>query len=421
VRAIVAAGWAVNDGAAERFAQELYRAMLREADALPFGDAVRRARQRIFDDPRFRHNNTWGAYQCYGDPGFGFYQNREIPAENVPQFVAPQELLRELKTLQARAAHIEDQGWITRLTNRTKRLEEALRDELMRGWLNGELHTAFGDTYAELLDYPAAITHYEAALEASGAKELVPLRAVEQLANLQSRFGVALRKDPELAKTVAKEAGARTWQPEELWSAAEERLKLLIQLSPSSERNALLGGHYKRVARCRTGAERKKLLEAATDYYEKAFQTASVRDNPYVLVNWIFCRLADAETKLTDKEEQTMKVAITRNLAALAAQPHVELTFWKRISAADTTLALTLIDAIAVLNGDGTREVDLVAETKKVRDLYADALKVGGTRREHASVLDTLDFLVEIFEEDNRTALANALRSAVDGLRVIVI
>ncbi|MCB0189181.1 MAG: hypothetical protein KDE31_33155 [Caldilineaceae bacterium] len=56
-----------------------------------------------------------------------------------------------------------------------------------------------------------------------------------------------------------------------------------------------------------------------------------------------------------------------------------------------------------------------------MHDLYAAALKVGGTRREHASVLDTLDFLVEIFEEDNRTALATALRSAVDGLRVIVI
>ncbi|MCB0189182.1 MAG: hypothetical protein KDE31_33160, partial [Caldilineaceae bacterium] len=198
---------------------------------------------------------------------------------------------------------------------------------LMRGWLNGELHTAFGDTYAELLDYPAAITHYEAALEASGARELVPLRAVEQLANLQSRFGVALRKDAELAKTVAKEAGARTWQPEELWSAAEERLKLLIQLSPSSERNALLGGHYKRVARCRTGAERKKLLEAATAYYEKAFQTASVRDNPYVLVNWIFCRLADAETAISETDEQTMKGAISRNLAKLAAQPRVEMDF----------------------------------------------------------------------------------------------
>ena len=67
VRAVVAAGWAVNDRAAARFAETLYRRML-SGDAAQFGDAVRTARKAVYDSDR--STNTWGAYQCYGDPGF---------------------------------------------------------------------------------------------------------------------------------------------------------------------------------------------------------------------------------------------------------------------------------------------------------------------------------------------------------------
>jgi CHAT domain-containing protein len=64
VRAVVAAGWAVDDKAARAFAESFYKAML---EGTPFGEAVLRAREDLRAEVR---RNTWGAYQCYGGPVF---------------------------------------------------------------------------------------------------------------------------------------------------------------------------------------------------------------------------------------------------------------------------------------------------------------------------------------------------------------
>jgi hypothetical protein len=62
VRAVVAAGWAVDDGDAEAFATTFYSRLL--DDGVTFGEAVTSARRAA------TRTNTWAAYQCYGDPGF---------------------------------------------------------------------------------------------------------------------------------------------------------------------------------------------------------------------------------------------------------------------------------------------------------------------------------------------------------------
>ena len=60
------AGWAVDDNAGRVFAKVFYQGML---DGMPFGDAVRTARMSVYRSSETA-NNTWAAYQCYGDPGF---------------------------------------------------------------------------------------------------------------------------------------------------------------------------------------------------------------------------------------------------------------------------------------------------------------------------------------------------------------
>jgi hypothetical protein len=67
VQAVVIAGWTVDDAASAAFVGELYRQM---TAGECFGDAVRSARRHVFSNSEFAHVNTWGAYQCYGDPGF---------------------------------------------------------------------------------------------------------------------------------------------------------------------------------------------------------------------------------------------------------------------------------------------------------------------------------------------------------------
>jgi pimeloyl-ACP methyl ester carboxylesterase len=62
-RAVVAAGWAVDDAAALTFADTFYRALIDGRNE--YIDAVREARKATYE--RHKPDITWGAYQCYGD------------------------------------------------------------------------------------------------------------------------------------------------------------------------------------------------------------------------------------------------------------------------------------------------------------------------------------------------------------------
>ena len=65
VRAVIAAGWSIDDTAAVAFATSFYEQMLAGSG---LGDAVRIARRDAYNERRT--SMTWAAYQCYGDPEF---------------------------------------------------------------------------------------------------------------------------------------------------------------------------------------------------------------------------------------------------------------------------------------------------------------------------------------------------------------
>ena len=74
-------------------------------DGGDFGSAVRAARRTTY-----RHeSNTWGAYQCYGDPGFRLLMDvgvrRRVTGAAYPagSFLDSTELVIELGNLQSRA------------------------------------------------------------------------------------------------------------------------------------------------------------------------------------------------------------------------------------------------------------------------------------------------------------------------------
>lgn len=94
VRAVIVAGWAVDDAAGQRFAEVFYRQFIVEGRA--FGQAVHQARRETYQD--WPATNTWGAFQAYGDPGFLIEPMRAHggggAASGEPEpFVAHQELV----------------------------------------------------------------------------------------------------------------------------------------------------------------------------------------------------------------------------------------------------------------------------------------------------------------------------------------
>jgi len=72
VRCVVAAGWAVSDAGAELFATRFYDELLR---GQRFIDAIATARRAVFENAGVG-DNTWAAYQCYGDPDWVLLQQQ---------------------------------------------------------------------------------------------------------------------------------------------------------------------------------------------------------------------------------------------------------------------------------------------------------------------------------------------------------
>lgn len=72
VRCVVAAGWAVNDEAAETFATAFYVALLNGSRFIEAVGIARTAAWNAYPD-----SNTWAAYQCYGDPDWRWRSMRQ--------------------------------------------------------------------------------------------------------------------------------------------------------------------------------------------------------------------------------------------------------------------------------------------------------------------------------------------------------
>jgi pimeloyl-ACP methyl ester carboxylesterase len=180
VRAVIAAGWAVDDAAALTFCETFYHQM---DLGQPFGESVRLAREATWKGhPAV---NTWGAYQCYGDPDFKI-RNRGAQSVNLPVlrgYMAPSEAITELRNLvaDAQVAARED---ISKLRERLhvidQRLEQTQRDCGEAWCRRGDILAERGLACHEIGLFDAAVRDLDAALrsEDSGiARGLIEHRA----------------------------------------------------------------------------------------------------------------------------------------------------------------------------------------------------------------------------------------------------
>lgn len=85
VKAIIITGWAVDDAAAQTFAETFYTHMMEGYD---FGNSVQRA--RLATHQNHRKTNTWGAYQCYGNPFYKFNSRKRSKEDNYDYVIASQ-------------------------------------------------------------------------------------------------------------------------------------------------------------------------------------------------------------------------------------------------------------------------------------------------------------------------------------------
>lgn len=210
VRAVVAAGWAVDDQAAKAFANCFYENMLAGRE---FGDAVRSARQEIFAG--FSSANTWGAYQCYGDPGFSLRQAGS--GGNRGSLVAE----RELEYLVMQLAN-GVRGGRDRKEDLLNRLQRLLNDAQPSWLASGSTCAEIARAFAELGRLDEAAKYYDRVLVADPAS--ATMASVEQLATCSRALPtrrIPLRSTSWSGRLNCSRTSARSARPWSAWRSSD--------------------------------------------------------------------------------------------------------------------------------------------------------------------------------------------------------
>lgn len=288
VRCVVAAGWAVEDEPARRFAEQLYATLL---EGGTFAEAVTRAREAArLSSPM---GSTWAAYQCYGDPQ---WRLREQTGDNTVPFVdttkfeisSQDQLLVRLRDLAVRLQFDDDDSSsISELTSL-----ESLFGSVYGS--SGDIAEAFGLAYERAGDMARAIDWLERALRAENG--LARAITIEQLAHLRVRNAWdVFRLDHDEPVVVHARETILSVIPE---------LERLREFASTARRESLLGAAYKRLARLErqlgADAAARSTLSRAAHHYAEAMRLADLADSAdsfHPALNLLALQVADGATE----------------------------------------------------------------------------------------------------------------------------
>jgi hypothetical protein len=410
VQVVVAAGWAVDDRAAEAFAAAFYESLLAGRD---FGDAVGEARTAAHDKPSL----TWGAYQCYGDPGYRLTLRGGSTAGSSLAPVSRDGLIREVRSVAVRAADVgrPDTGELERrrvgLVEDLRNLQGGARLE----WLaRDDVSFELGKAYAELGLNDEAVHWYRIALDAGASH---PAVLYEQLANREIRLAQELA-DGRRSRSDARVADA----PDELVEQARQHLQEASSLRPTSERTAIQASLDKKAATLTTDmAERGKLVRSSAAAYRAAHELnmKAAADDPrakrnhYPVLNWLQMESLVSSWPPVDTAGLDQLTEACRWLdehtdgAQRPRREDCRITpdFWTLAREGDVALTRMLLDP----------DVDGVAGAiEVVADAYLRAFGIRSSWGNRASVLDHLRDLRTLAE--GSPALVEAVSEVIDRL-----
>ncbi|WP_295119501.1 CHAT domain-containing protein [uncultured Chitinophaga sp.] len=151
VKAVIVAGWAVDDAAALEFTQVFYDAMFA---GITFGNAIQQARTVVFQ--KYGYTNTWGAYQCYGDPFYKLVAHSEAQDDTPLSYATEEEAVVDLSNL----IYSIDGGTFDRSYVK-KRLQRIVTAAYEAGVRPPQIIEKEAFIYSELMEHEDAIIRYK--------------------------------------------------------------------------------------------------------------------------------------------------------------------------------------------------------------------------------------------------------------------
>jgi CHAT domain len=302
VKAVVVAGWEVDDTAALAFAKKFYEEMLAGSN---LGNAMKEARMHIHNN--FGHTNTWGAFQCYGQPGFVLNTAAWIPHEKKFDIEELAENALEQLISKSEVPFYK----ADKLMEELKEISKVILD---KGFNASNIKQLEAKAYRELGDYSTALAVYKEMQQSEKASFTV--------SSLESFYDVTIKKAMNDFYEAEKNKKADSKLLAATLTAIDKGindLQRLVSISPTAERYSLIASAYKRKARAvlfgannknitmgrkNKNAELNKALSQSALYYFSAYQHKEEKDI-YSFNNWLSLKTLTGMTKGNWKESFT--------------------------------------------------------------------------------------------------------------------
>jgi hypothetical protein len=229
--------------AASTFATKFYGSLLR---GVRFIDAVAEARDAIYSED----DNTWAAYQCYGDPDWVFLRNapdaNSATTSSVDEFAGVASATALKLVLETIVVQTKFQGY--KPEQQLERVRSLVKRFAPKWGRIGSVAELFGAAHVAGRDIDGAIQWYERAVAASDGT--ASMKAAEQLANVRVRWAWEAadraQKQRDSAALRLKQAPKGSRAPDKKARASAKRslatAERALRESLSSARLSIQGG-----------------------------------------------------------------------------------------------------------------------------------------------------------------------------------
>jgi CHAT domain-containing protein len=380
VKAVVVAGWAVDDSAAKRFAEVFYDKMLAGEF---FAEAVKAARRVCFHE--FPRTNTWGAYQCYGDQYYQLTKKSQKKGAEY-HYILEKEILIDLENIidDMKSNRKRNSNFLEKLQLIAKGIDES-------GLRNAILTELEIKALTELQEYGMALEKFDTLFQEKEATFSV--KSLELWCNCK------IKVLSEMGNTMDREL-----LKNEL-AITSKKMNDLLDLGKTSERHNLMGSIQKRrfLILDRKGEQQKAIRDSA-DHYRMAYE---IDQQIYSLTGWIIAeKLIDDQERLHKMDEALDKNAseyIEKMMDDLAANKKNHDKFWDIIKPVNLKQAELLYKIDGIDDSKSTKSANLIKRKSivtTIKTLYSQAWKMGGGSPRHiASEILQMEFILEALED----------------------
>ena len=437
VKAVIAAGWEVNDSAAQSFAIEFYRQFIAQRET--FGNSVLAARRKIYDEMPLV--NTFGAYQAWGDPDFSlrFSVNRNRQFKD-RVYVSPQAFQIEAHNIRQTARAVT-KNEIDRMCVESNELRSQLFDRFgspfksqtsSKGakWNNPATKALveLARAYGELGSYDQAILllHEARRLHVSA----LTFRDLEQLANFEGRYAleVLLSKSEVDVDNKLEYARALASHGISLLEEIVERQAIDSSSTTYKEIHCLIGSANRRMAVICVNSQLEKCLQNMRRYYGRAWLlpalpngerfneidfeqfslvTKLAHENEIEPIGYAFTNFLLGNAAKTWFDSKYTEIEVDAHVLELLRK-HLENSkrreqranyFWDAVGRCDLLLIQLVHPGVRGRVGEWNSEKDIFLE---IRKLFRDTRRRFGSARQWLSIFDQVLFIRKMLEKANR-------------------